>query len=231
MRTTTTVLACGSLALFASAGWAQLPGRLKVPKLNQSKTEPVAAKTAAEPAKPPSATPAPATPAAPPTATEPTIIKDSVQLTAFTINNHRKNYKIYSWAPALRFRVNGPIASGSQLYAEFTLPGAATPWVKFDCPTGEIQPGYWWKTECGGNAIPEDQGSTATGMVTFALRLRNELAGTNATLFTGRMNVKKVRSNEHGPDFVNHVCVLGAEKAAWFKDPEGNYLCIHEDLA
>jgi len=24
--------------------------------------------------------------------------------------------------------------------------------------------------------------------------------------------------------------VLGAEKAAWFKDPEGNYLCIHEDL-
>lgn len=29
---------------------------------------------------------------------------------------------------------------------------------------------------------------------------------------------------------VNHVCVLGAEKAAWFKDPEGNYLCIHEDI-
>ena len=29
---------------------------------------------------------------------------------------------------------------------------------------------------------------------------------------------------------VDHVCVLGAEKAAWFKDTEGNYLCIHEDL-
>jgi catechol 2,3-dioxygenase-like lactoylglutathione lyase family enzyme len=29
---------------------------------------------------------------------------------------------------------------------------------------------------------------------------------------------------------VNHVCVLGSEKAAWFKDPEGNYLCIHEDV-
>lgn len=28
----------------------------------------------------------------------------------------------------------------------------------------------------------------------------------------------------------NHVCVLGAEKAAWFKDSEGNFLCIHEDL-
>ncbi|HWA38522.1 MAG TPA: VOC family protein [Burkholderiales bacterium] len=30
---------------------------------------------------------------------------------------------------------------------------------------------------------------------------------------------------------VEHVCVLGAEKAAWFQDPEGNILCLHEDLA
>ena len=30
---------------------------------------------------------------------------------------------------------------------------------------------------------------------------------------------------------VDHVCVFGSEKAAWFSDPEGNILCIHEDLA
>ena len=29
---------------------------------------------------------------------------------------------------------------------------------------------------------------------------------------------------------VEHVCVLGAEKAAWFNDPEGNILCLHEDV-
>lgn len=29
---------------------------------------------------------------------------------------------------------------------------------------------------------------------------------------------------------MDHVCVLGAEKAAWFKDTEGNLLCLHEDL-
>lgn len=29
---------------------------------------------------------------------------------------------------------------------------------------------------------------------------------------------------------VEHVCVLGAEKAAWFQDTEGNILCLHEDL-
>jgi catechol 2,3-dioxygenase-like lactoylglutathione lyase family enzyme len=27
---------------------------------------------------------------------------------------------------------------------------------------------------------------------------------------------------------VDHVCVLGAEKAAWFEDPDGNVLCLHE---
>lgn len=27
---------------------------------------------------------------------------------------------------------------------------------------------------------------------------------------------------------VNQVCVLGSDKAAWFKDSEGNYLCVHE---
>jgi predicted enzyme related to lactoylglutathione lyase len=30
---------------------------------------------------------------------------------------------------------------------------------------------------------------------------------------------------------VNHVCVLGSEKAAWFSDTEGNILCLHEDLS
>jgi predicted enzyme related to lactoylglutathione lyase len=28
---------------------------------------------------------------------------------------------------------------------------------------------------------------------------------------------------------VDHVCVLGSEKAAWFRDTEGNYLCLHQE--
>jgi catechol 2,3-dioxygenase-like lactoylglutathione lyase family enzyme len=27
---------------------------------------------------------------------------------------------------------------------------------------------------------------------------------------------------------VEHVCELGSEKAAWFNDPDGNVLCVHE---
>lgn len=29
---------------------------------------------------------------------------------------------------------------------------------------------------------------------------------------------------------VEHVCVLGSEKAAWLQDPDGNVLCLHELL-
>jgi catechol 2,3-dioxygenase-like lactoylglutathione lyase family enzyme len=29
---------------------------------------------------------------------------------------------------------------------------------------------------------------------------------------------------------VEHVCVLGSEKAAWFEDTEGNILCLHQDI-
>lgn len=29
---------------------------------------------------------------------------------------------------------------------------------------------------------------------------------------------------------VNHIWANGSEKAAWFKDTEGNYLCIHQTL-
>jgi len=52
---------------------------------------------------------------------QPSIAKDSVQMTAFTFNVNRGNYDVWSWVRGLEFRVNGPIASGSQLYAEFSL--------------------------------------------------------------------------------------------------------------
>ena len=133
---------------------------------------------------------------------QPTLAKDSLQITAFTFNVYKGNYDTWSWVPKMEFRVNGPIESGSQLYVEYTLPGTG-PWVKFDCKTGNIQAGYWWKTECGGRDIPEAKSSTYTGPVNFVIKMRNELAGTDATLFTGKMKVAKARSNEHGPKAVN----------------------------
>ncbi len=45
-----------------------------------------------------------------------------------------------------------------------------------------------------------------------------------------RAGVKFEDYDMPGLKTVDHVCVLGSEKAAWFKDTEGNFLCLHEDL-
>lgn len=134
---------------------------------------------------------------------QPTIMKDRVQMTAYTVNNQKGNYDIWTWLPSLDFRVNGPIESGAQLYVEVGYPGAPK-WVTFDCSTGPIQKGYWWKTSCGGRDIGEEKGSTYTGPITFTIKMRNELAGTDSTLFTGKAKVSKAKSNEYGPKVVNH---------------------------
>lgn len=132
---------------------------------------------------------------------QPTIAKDSIQITAFTFNVYKGNYDNWSWVPRMQFRVNGPIESGSQLYVEFSTPTG--PWVKFDCSTNNIEKGYWWKTECGGRDIPEDKGSLYTGVVNFTIKMRNELQGSDTTMFTGKMKVAKAHSNEVGPKAAN----------------------------
>src|SRR5450432_272152 len=132
---------------------------------------------------------------------QPTIVMDSLQVTAFTLNVFHKDYDKWSWLPKVAFRINGPIGSGSQLYVTFSAPGGAP--VKFDCPTSETQKGRWLSVECGGRDIPEDKGTTYTGPVTFGIHMRNELAGSDATLFTGKTKVSKVHTNEVGPKAAN----------------------------
>jgi hypothetical protein len=133
---------------------------------------------------------------------QPTLAKDSLQVTAWTNSSYKGNFDVWSWVPQMKFRVNGPIPSGSQLYVEVMQPGGKAPWVTFDCDTGEVQKGFWWKTECGGRQV-EDKSITTIGPFNFAIRMRNELSGTNLTIFTGRMKVAKTLSNEHGPKAAN----------------------------
>jgi hypothetical protein len=193
---------------------AQLPRLPRIPKPNQPKpqpsptpgAQPTTTATEAQPARTESRSetkPAAAAATAAATTGEdaPTVARDSIQLTAFTHSVYRGNYDNWSWVPKIEYRVNGPIASGSQLYVEYAIPGSAP--VKFDCQTGETQKGRWWKTTCGGRDIPEDKSTTYTGPVNFSIRMRNELSGTDATLFTGKAKVGKVRSNEQGPKAVN----------------------------
>lgn len=189
---------------------AQIPGLPRVPRPNRPQPTPTPAARpapaetapAAQPQPEARSTAAPAPAAASSGADQPTLQKDTLQVNAWTNNSYKGNYDVWSWVPRMQFRVNGPIPSGSQLYAEFMQPGGNTPWLKFDCDTGETQPGYWWKTECGGRPV-EDKSITAVGPVNFAIKLRNELAGTEQTLFTGKFKVAKTLTNEVGPKAAN----------------------------
>jgi hypothetical protein len=132
----------------------------------------------------------------------PTIAKDSIHVTAFTNNSFQKSFDTWSWVPQIQFRMNGPIASGSQLWVEFKLPTGS--WVKFDCKTAEVQKGKTLNTEGGARDVSEDKGVTYTGPVDFTIHLRNELTSTDIVLFTGKFKVAKAHSNESGPKVVDH---------------------------
>lgn len=95
----------------------------------------------------------------------------------------------------------------------------------------------------------EPKGSTAGGEFLFGaaggatLGLILKEGGTRAEHTAVSFEVKDIRKTmaglkERGVVFadydlpglktVQQVCVLGAEKAAWFNDPEGNILCVHQ---
>jgi hypothetical protein len=195
----------------AQSASAQL---IKIPKIPKPKptptpveTTPSTATTDSEPAQPQPATPSANVQSG--RSDQPTLQYDSLQVTASTNNSYKGNFDVWSWVPRMKFRYNGPVSSGSQLYVEVQQPGGGSaPWLTFDCETKETQAGRWHDTECGGRDI-EEKSITTIGPVNFAIKLRNELAGTNTTLFTGKMKVGKTLSNGYGPkaaqNFVYYV--------------------------
>ena len=125
-----------------------------------------------------------------------TINRPSIQINLRThlkyYRNGQEDQDMWSWSPRIKYRVVGPIAAGSQLSVEFTPP-SGKPWIKFDCNTNETKEGYWWETECGMNSndVKDEQATIETGLVGFKINLKNELEGTNKTLFTGKFKVEK----------------------------------------
>ena len=121
---------------------------------------------------------------------QPTIAKDSVQVLTANISGSQDapKDKQLQWKPGISFRVNGPLASGSQLWVEFGYPGQKD-WAKYDCKTRETPAGESLEvSEC----LASDRMTTPyVGPVDFSIHLRNELRGTTVTLFTGKAKVAK----------------------------------------
>lgn len=83
---------------------------------------------------------------------------------------------------------------------------------------------------CGGTEIahfPKPEGTQATHT---AISFRVDDIGQAVALLRSR-GVRFADYDLPGLKTVDSVCVLGSEKAAWFEDPEGNILCLHEDIA
>jgi hypothetical protein len=92
------------------------------------------------------------------------------------------------------------------------------------------QPDGKFVYRCGGTELalfPRPEGTKAEHTA-LSFRVDN-IAQAVRTL--QQRGVKFAEYDLPGLKTVDHVCVLGSEKAAWFEDPEGNILCLHEDLA
>ena len=94
---------------------------------------------------------------------------------------------------------------------------------------GALKPGGKFVYHCGGTEIAlfPRPGGTKAEHTALSFRV-DDIAATIREL-AGR-GVKFADYDLPGLKTVEHVCVLGAEKAAWFQDPEGNILCLHEDI-
>jgi hypothetical protein len=129
----------------------------------------------------------------------PTVAKDSIRFGTQGASFSKGAYEKYGWKPWIELRVNGPVASGSQLFVEVSYPGAKKK-ISFDCPTSELEAGQSSKAECRAH---DDDLIEYAGVVDFSIRLRNELAGPKAaTLFSGKAKIeKKVNPKPSPPEF------------------------------
>jgi len=188
------------LAVFSfQTASAQLPVKIKIPKVSQPQPTPT---DTAQPTPKSNTQPAPPQPqpesrnTTRPAAVGPTINKPSIQIKLRThlqyYRNGQEEQETWSWTPRIVYRVNGPISAGSQLSVDFTLPSGKS-WIKLDCNTKETGARSWWETECGMNSndVKDQDASIETGLAGLKINLKNELEGTNKTLFAGKFKVDK----------------------------------------
>ncbi len=136
----------------------------------------------------------------------PTLLKASIIVRANRLVRYWKapeadNY--WSWLPDVSFYVLGPINTGSVFTIEFTNETGAA-WYSVECDTNAIEAGRFEKLVTPAITTHIDKRTTlATGTFGFKIRLKNELSGTNETLFSGKFKVGKFHVGNNLPAFKN----------------------------
>lgn len=131
----------------------------------------------------------------------PAIIKYSVMLGARRTNQSVPlktggNATRSAWYPNLEFDLFGPVGSGDAVVVEFYTPDGKL-WLTEDVQTYEIKTGEFNKMQAGGDT-PSEKATHLDGNFSFKILLKNELKGTNKTLYAGAFKVGKVSDNPSG---------------------------------
>ncbi|MFN8672653.1 MAG: hypothetical protein U0457_11320 [Candidatus Sericytochromatia bacterium] len=140
-------------------------------------------------------------------ASEPKVQKTSIVLSGgknlvFWKNKKDKDpqYNTWTWYPRIKFDIRGPISAGSQVYVEFLKPNGSV-WKVLDCDTQELQPDYTRNFSTAD--FDEKESIKDTGNFKFNIKIKNELEGTNKTLYSGTYKVTKFHVGNNLPDFKN----------------------------
>lgn len=112
-------------------------------------------------------------------------------------------YDTRSWVPEIKFAVNGPVASGSQISVEFDT-ADGKPWFTQKMHTPTLEADRW---EMVGSPIDLPLETlekkaivTPTGLFPFRIRLKNALSGTDTVLFSGKYKMTTYTPNQTIPD-------------------------------
>lgn len=136
----------------------------------------------------------------------PVVLKYSVQVTAGRLVRYWKapeaeNY--WSWLPRVSFLVMGPSIAGTVYTIDFTNPDGS-PWYSVDCFSEAIEAGHWGVVGTPAITTHIDKRTTlATGVFGLTIKVKNEVMGTNATLYTGKFKVNKFHVGNNLPAFKN----------------------------
>src|SRR6266850_4040581 len=138
--------------------------------------------------------------------TGPTLLKASVIVRANRLKRYWKAPEMddyWSWMPEMSFVVTGPINTGSAFFIDFTNEAGA-PWYTVECATPSIDATRWQTIGTPAITTHIDKRTTlATGTFGFAIRLKNELSGTNEKFFSGKFKVAKFHIGNNLPAFKN----------------------------
>jgi len=113
-------------------------------------------------------------------------------------------YDTWSWAPKIRFAINGPVASGSQIYVDFETADGKL-WFTQRMRTPTLEADYWEDVndaeDMNFDQLEKKAITAAVGTFGFKIRLKNALAGADTVLFSGKYKISTYVPDQKIPEY------------------------------